>query len=53
MDQGAFAATQFALMPTILPAKTSTPDFSMTVEVFQVIFITIDFKKSRLTIYEP
>lgn len=45
MDQDAFAATQFALTPSILPAEIWIPDFSITVKVYPSIYIRIDFEK--------
>jgi len=47
MDQDAFAATQFALTPSILSTEAWTPDFSMTVKDYPSIYITTDLKKTK------
>lgn len=45
-DQDAFAATQFALTPSISPAETGISDFFMTMKVYPSIYkYLIDFKK--------
>lgn len=53
MDQDVFAATQFALTPSILPAEMWIPDVPMTVKVYPSIYITTDFEKSPIPMYKP
>lgn len=45
MDQDVFAAIQFALTPSFLPAETWKPDFSMTAKDYSTIYVTIDSLK--------
>lgn len=53
MEPGAFAATHFALTPSVLPPEIWIPDISTAVKVYPTINITFNFEKSLIPMHIP
>lgn len=53
MEHNAFAATQFALAPSILPPEIWIPDISTAVKVYPTISMTFYFEKSLIPMHQP